>query len=156
MPREREPGKPLSKPRHEIAAREYAGGATENEAYEAAGFEPDRGNASRFFTSNDDVRERVEELLEQAALLAIDAAKVTKEVVLGGLLHEAINAKSDGARVQAWKHLGQSHVVGLFVGDDESSKLTTPKEIARAIAGNDEELYRRILTSVPLAPSEMV
>ena len=154
MPREREPGKPLTKPRHEIAAQKYAAGATEDEAYAAAGFVPDSGNASRLFTGNDSVRERVEELLEQAALLAVDTAKITKELVLGGLLHEAMNAKSDGARVQAWKYLGQSHVVALFVGEDENTRPQTVPEICRAIAKDNDELYRMLLTTMPLAPSE--
>ena len=154
MAREREPGKPLDNPRHEIAAQEYAAGATEADAYEAAGFEPNSGNASRLLKGNESVRERVEELLEQAAERAIDTVKITKELVLGLLLHEAINAKSDGARVQALKHLGQSNVVGLFVGDDENDKPKTVPEICRAIAGDDEDLYRRLLTTMPLAPSE--
>ena len=153
MPQEREPGKPLAKPRHEIAAQQYASGATELEAYKAAGFDPHRSNASRLISS-DSVQERVEELLEQAALLAVDAAKITKDVVLGGLLHEALHAKSDGARVQAWKHLGQTNVVALFVGDDENAKPKTAPEVARAIAGDNDELYRMLLTTMPLAPSE--
>ncbi len=45
-------------------------------------------------------------------------------------------------------------VVALFVGDDENAKPQTPKELARAIAGDNDELYRMILTTVPLAPSE--
>ena len=45
-------------------------------------------------------------------------------------------------------------VVALFVGDDPNARPQTPKEIARAIAGDDDDLYRRILTTVPLAPSE--
>ena len=154
MPREREPGEPLAKPRHERAAQERAAGATKDEAYEAAGFKPDRGNASRFFTSNDSIGERVDELLEQAALRAIETVKVTKELVMGLLLYEAINAKSDGARVQALKHLGQTNVVGLFVGDDENARPQTVPELCRTIAGGNDELYRMLLTTMPLAPSE--
>ena len=154
MASQREPGKPLARPRHEIAAQKYAAGATEDAAYAAAGFTPDSGNASRFFTGNDSVQERVEELLERAALLAVDAAKVTKELVLGGLLHEAMNAKSDNARVQAWKHLGQSHVVALFVPEGENAQQQSVPETLRAFAGDNDELYRMLLERIPLAPSE--
>ncbi len=154
MASQREPGKPLDNPRHEIAAQEYAGGATEAEAYETAGFVPDSGNASRLFTGNDSVRERVEELLEQAALMAVDAAAITKDVVLGLMLNEAINCKSDSARVMAIKTLGQTNVVGLFVGDDDNSKFQTVPELIRAFAGDNEKLYRMILTHMPLSPSE--
>ena len=153
MASQREPGKPLDNPRHEIAAREYAKGATELEAYEAAGFEPHRSNASRLISS-DSVQERIEELLEQAALLTVDTIKITKDVVLCGLLDKALNSKSDGASVLAWKTLAQTNVVGLFVGDDENAKPKTAPEVARAIAGDDDEFYRMILTRIPLAPSE--
>ena len=86
--------------------------------------------------------------------MAVDTAKITKELVCGLLLHEALNAKSDGARVLAIKTLGQTNVVGLFVDDDENAKLKTVPEICRAIAGDDDDLYRRLLTTMPLAPSE--
>ncbi len=154
MPREREPGKPLGNPRHEIAAQEYAGGATEAEAYETAGFVPDSGNASRLFTGNDSVRERVEELLERAALMAVDASRITKDVVLGLMLNEAINCKSDSARVMAIKTLGQTNVVALFVSEDENRNPKTAPELIRDFCGNNDELYRAILAHMPLAPSE--
>ena len=154
MPRERKPGKPLAKPRHEIAAQQYASGTTEADAYETAGFQPDRGNAARFFTANDAVRERVEELLEQAALMAVDASAITKDVVLGLMLNEAINCKSDSARVMAIKTLGQTNVVGLFVDDDENRKPQTVPEICRSIASDNDELYRMLLAHMPLSPSE--
>ena len=154
MTDEREPGKPLANTRHEIASRERAAGATKDEAYEAAGFQPDRANAHRLFTTNDDVRERVEELLEQAALMAVDASAITKDVVLGLMLNEAINCKSDSARVMAIKTLGQTNVVALFVSDDENNQLRTVPEIVRSFAGDNDELYRMLLAHMPLSPSE--
>ena len=153
MPRERRPGEPLDNARHERFAQARAAGKSATGAYEEAGYEPDSGHASRL-AGNGSVSERVTELLKEAERLAVDASKITKDMVLGGLLHEAMHAKSDGARVQAWKHLGQSNVVALFVGDDENRKPATPQECARAIAGDNDELYRMILTTVPLSPSE--
>ncbi len=153
MRRERRPGDPLDNARHERFAQGIASGQSATDAYDEAGYSANRGNASTL-KANQNVCERVNELLKEAERLAVDASKITKDMVLGGLLHEAMHAKSDGARVQAWKHLGQSNVIALFVGDDENSKPQTPKEIARAIAGDNDELYRQILTTVPLAPSE--
>lgn len=153
MTGERKPGEPLDNARHERFAQGVAAGKSATGAYEDAGYEPDTGHASRL-AGNGSVAERVEELLDRAALMAVDAAKITKDVVLGLLLHEALNAKADGARVLAIKTLGQTNVVGLFVGEDENSKLKTVPEICRVIAGDDDDLYRRLLTTMPLAPSE--
>ena len=97
----------------------------------------------------EDVRQRIAELQAEA----IDVAKLTPEVVLSGLFKEATTAESASARVAAWKLLG--NFAGLFVIDENSKPKTAP-EIARAIAGDDDELYRMILTRVPLAPSEKV
>ena len=47
MPREREPGKPLGNARHERFAQGVASGMSATGAYEDAGYEPDRGHASR-------------------------------------------------------------------------------------------------------------
>ena len=153
MPRERRPGEPLDNARHERFAHGIASGKSATDAYDEAGYSANRGNASTL-KANQNVSERVNELLKEAERLAVDASKITKDMVLGGLLHEAMYAKSDGARVQAWKHLGQSNVIALFVPDDENAKPKTAPENARAIAGDDDELYRMILTRVPLAPSE--
>ena len=153
MPSERKPGEPLANARHERFAQGVASGKSATGAYEEAGYESDSGHASRL-AGNGSVSERVNELLKEAQRLAVDASKITKDMVLGGLLHEAMHAKSDGARVQAWKHLGQSNVIGLFVGEDENTRPKTAPEIARAIAGDNDELYRMILTTVPMAPGE--
>ena len=153
MPREREPGEPLKNARHERFAQGVASGMSATGAYDEAGYRPDGRNAGKL-TKNDAVSERVEELLEQAALLAVDASRITKDVVLGLLLHEALNAKSDGARVLAIKTLGQTNVVGLFVDEDENARPKTVPEICRAIAGDNDDLYRMLLTTMPLAPSE--
>ena len=153
MASQREPGKPLANARHERFAQARAAGKSATGAYEEAGYEPDSGHASRL-AGNGSVFERVTELLKEAERLAVDASKITKDMVLGGLLHEAMHARSDGARVQAWKHLGQSNVIGLFVGDDENTRPKTVPEICRAIAGDNDDLYRMLLTTMPLAPSE--
>ncbi len=150
---EREPGKPLGNTRHERFAQARVAGMSATGAYEDAGYEPNRSHASRL-DSNGNVAERVEELLEQAALMAVDASRITKDVVLGLMLNEAVNCKSDSARVMAIKTLGQTNVVGLFVSDDENNQLRTVPEIVRSFAGDNDELYRMLLAHMPLSPSE--
>ena len=61
---------PLSNRRHELFAVALAGGATEQAAYEKAGYEGDRGNAARL-TANDSVRARVAELQGEVAKEAV-------------------------------------------------------------------------------------
>ena len=54
----------LSNQRHELFAQYLASGMTQDAAYEAAGYEPDRGNASRL-TAHDSVVARVQELQQE-------------------------------------------------------------------------------------------
>ena len=60
----------LGNPRHEAFARELAKGKSATEAYEIAGFKPDRKNAHRL-TTNDGVLTRVAELQSRAACRAV-------------------------------------------------------------------------------------
>lgn len=80
----------LPNAKHERFAQELAKGATADEAYQAAGYKPDRGNASRL-TANDSVQTRVAEIQERAAVRAeITVADLTKRLL-------AIAAKSETA-----------------------------------------------------------
>ena len=55
----------LKNPRHEIFAQRVASGMPAGSAYAAAGFQPDRGHASRL-ASNGNVSERITELQREA------------------------------------------------------------------------------------------
>lgn len=71
----------LSNPKHERFAQELAKGATADEAYQSAGYKPDRGNASRL-TANDNVQQRVAEIQERAAVRAeITVADLTARLL---------------------------------------------------------------------------
>ena len=153
MASRREPGKPLENARHERFAQGVASGMSATEAYDEAGYSENRGNAS-VLKAKQIIAERVDELLDLGAQQVVEKICLTKQAILDRLWHEACNARSDGARVLALKTLGQTNVIGLFVVDDQNAKLATPQECARAIAGDDDDLYRRILTRVPMAPSE--
>lgn len=67
----------LPNSRHERFAQELAKGRTADDAYAAAGFKPDRGNASRL-TANDSIKARVTEILARGA----ERAAITEEMVL--------------------------------------------------------------------------
>lgn len=56
----------LENPRHEKFAQLRAKGKTADEAYEGAGFKPNRGNAARL-NANDNIRKRIEEITSRVA-----------------------------------------------------------------------------------------
>lgn len=79
----------LENPKHERFAQELAKGKTADEAYAEAGYKPDRGNASRL-TANDNVKTRVAEIQERAAVRTeITVADITKRLL-------AIATKAEG------------------------------------------------------------
>lgn len=71
----------LGNPKHERFAQLLAKGLTADEAYEQAGYKPDRGNASRL-TANHNVQTRVAEIQERAAIRAeITVASITERLL---------------------------------------------------------------------------
>src|SRR5271165_2799718 len=64
---EREPGTPLENPKHEIFAQGIAKGLTLGEAYAAAGYVEDRGNAFRLQQMTT-VKDRIKELTAEAVV----------------------------------------------------------------------------------------
>ena len=77
----------LPNQRHELFAQELAKGKTADEAYELAGYKPDRGHASRM-ASNGNICARVEELLGRAA----DGVVLTKQWVIERLIENVDRA----------------------------------------------------------------
>jgi phage terminase small subunit len=83
---------PLANPKYELFAQELANGVTATQAYENAGFKPDRGNASRL-QQDDRIKQRVAQLLEErarkqakASEKAVQAMGLSKQWVLGKLV----------------------------------------------------------------------
>ena len=74
----------LKNAKHERVAQEIASGKTADEAYAAAGYKPDRGNASRL-TANDSIKERIAEILNGAA----SRVEIDKSWVLAKLRQNA-------------------------------------------------------------------
>lgn len=81
----------LSNARHERFSQEVAKGKTADEAYELAGFKPDRGNAARL-TAKDSISVRIAELLERAAVRTeITVASITDRLLAIAKKGEASN-----------------------------------------------------------------
>lgn len=93
----------LKNPRHEAFAQYLAKGAPADEAYQAAGFKPNRGNASRL-KANENVRTRVDEIVGRGAV----RAEATVERVL--------------------KELGRIGFADLRRAFDPSGRLLRPEE----------------------------
>lgn len=113
--------------RHERFAQELALGKTADEAYQLAGFEANRGNASRL-KANESVQARVAEIVESAALRAeITVARVLTELGKIGF--------SDIRRVVAW----HSQVnVAQIDNDADTEALVADGEIRFAVANQIE------------------
>lgn len=70
----------LSNARYEKFAQELAAGKSQTEAYEAAGYKPDRGNATKL-AARPEIQARVQQITAKSAVRA--------EVTLAGLIEEA-------------------------------------------------------------------
>lgn len=121
----------LPNPRHEAFAQALAKGKSADEAYQMAGFKPDRGNASRL-TANDSVQARVAELQGMAA----DRVVVDRQWVLTKLIENATNtqASNPGASNKALELIGKE--LGMFV--DRSENVNHNYEISDSPPSEDE------------------
>ena len=107
--------------RHELFAQELAKGKSASEAYELAGFQPDRGNASRL-QQQDDISQRIAEILSakesliaQSTAKAVEKLALTKEWVIAGLVENAQRALQrvavlDGDGVPTGEYRYEGHV----------------------------------------------
>lgn len=130
---------PLKNQRHELFAQGLAEGKTADEAYQVAGFEPHRGNASRL-SSNEIIRARVDELLERSAKrVEIDQAWVLSKLVenversMEGQVNPFRLANlGDGQTAAVWEYngsvankslelIGKSRGINMFVEKVEHS-----------------------------------
>lgn len=74
----------LKNARHEKFAQELAKGKTADEAYQKAGFKPNRGNAARL-KANESILKRVEEITGKINERVMDKLAITKERVAAEL-----------------------------------------------------------------------
>ena len=80
---------PLPRQKEELFAVNIASGMTTSEAYQAAGYKPDRANACRL-TTKDRIRQRITELQRQIAKKAqhavVKQATITREYLVEALI----------------------------------------------------------------------
>lgn len=82
----------LKNQKHEIFARAVAQGRTADQAYEEAGYKPNRHNASRLRNTNENVRARIEEIKGQKTEKVIEKAAISRIWVLDMLRENAERA----------------------------------------------------------------
>ena len=127
----------LTNQRHEVFAQELAKGASQTDAYEAAGYSRDRTGASRLST-NANIGERVAQLQHDAAeRTVLTIAGLTEELEEARKL--AISSKNASAAVSAT--MAKARLNGLLQqtaeppapAEPDLSELS-PRDIARRIA----------------------
>jgi phage terminase small subunit len=124
----------ISNPRHERFAQELAKGKTADEAYEAAGYAQNRGNATRL-KANESVVKRLSELQTRTAERAVvtaetliaEAEEIRKAAFAAGVYAAAIAAVKEkgvlaGVRVEKRDNTTR-HVTDI--SDDELAAIAT-------------------------------
>jgi phage terminase small subunit len=112
----------LTNAKHERFAQELAAGKTADEAYEAAGYAQNRGNAIRL-KANESVAARVAELQQRAA----DGVVLTRQWVIEQLIDNVTQAKKSGEKIdgatanRALELLGKE--LGMFVERVENTNV---------------------------------
>lgn len=108
----------LTNPRHERFVQELAKGKSQDEAYELAGFKPDRGNAARL-TANDSIRTRLAELQERAAIKTeMTVASVTERLLSIATKAEALS-EAAGLSVARAAMMDAAKLNGLVIDRKE-------------------------------------
>lgn len=110
----------LPNPRHEAFAQALASGKTADEAYQVAGYSPNRGNATTL-KANQSISKRVAELVEAAASKTVDALSFEAQDLfkrMESLIERAAEANDFKAAID-----GQKFVLRCF-GYEDSPTLT--------------------------------
>ena len=123
----------LRNARQERYCQLIASGVTQDKAYTEAGYKPSPPHASRL-ASKGNIRARIRELTAPA----VEKAQLTTEMVVEGLLKEAMDEDNNGsARVTAWNVLGK--ICGAVVEKRENkntSETTVTLEQRQAVIKN--------------------
>jgi phage terminase small subunit len=139
----------LQNARHEAFAQELARGKAAEAAYQAAGYKPDRGNASRL-TANDSIRARVAELKAQIADVVVrstgaDLARVVKEL-------ERV-AFSDIGKVSSWEPEVHETIEGSSGGKLITVTRTIHNRVTITPSDKIDEDTRAAVASINQTPS---
>jgi len=128
----------LSNPKHERFAQELFKGKTADEAYQIAGYQPSRKNASRLRTK-EDIQRRIAEYQS--------ASSMRVEVTVASLLQEAAEiqqaAKEAGQHSAAVAALtAKAKLAGLWVDKSETENVNTNYVVSGEPVDNVEDWER--------------
>jgi phage terminase small subunit len=140
----------LGNSRHELFAQELAKGKIPQDAYAAAGYKPDPGNAFRLQKKNV-TRQRVAELLTErdnvhvkATERAVEALAIDKAWTMRELMEEGKRASKAGqsaSAIRALELLGKE--IGMFIDRKEVTNFyatLSDAELDATIARLDREI----------------
>lgn len=124
----------LKNARHEMFAQAFAKGKSATEAYQDAGYKPDRKNAARL-TTNDDIRRRVAEIksrvAEKAEWTAADRLMALKSIFDASAADDrrtAIAAIAEANKMQGSYPPAQHRIAGPNGGPIQTVDLTNASE----------------------------
>jgi phage terminase small subunit len=123
----------LKNARHEKFAQELAKGKTADEAYQLAGFKPNRGNAARL-NANESIRERLAEIQGKGALKAeATVERVLKELSRIGFsdLRRVFDTNGRLLRPEEWD-------------DDTAAAVASVEVVTRSIGDGEVEHVHKI------------
>lgn len=135
----------LQNARHELFAQDWATGMSQEAAYKAAGYKPDRGAASRL-SANVSIKGRVRELQSRAAAdVVVSVASLTRELEHARLL--ALEKGQMSAAISAV--LAKARIHGLLDPNPETILPSTDetekgKTFAEMTAEERRQLARQI------------
>lgn len=120
----------LPNSRHEQFAQELAKGKTADEAYQAAGFKPNRGNAARL-KANESILNRVEQIraiiAEKAEWSAADRLSALKRISDASEINDprvAVSAIAEANKMQGTHAPSKQEVTGKGGGPIQTIDLT--------------------------------
>jgi 23S rRNA G2069 N7-methylase RlmK/C1962 C5-methylase RlmI len=126
----------LDNPKHERFAQCLAKGMTQEEAYQEAGYKPDRGAASRL-SANVNVQGRVAEILERAATRAeVTVADLTDRLMVVAKKAEDLGEAS-GLSVARAAFMDVAKLNGLVI--DRSKSEAVIRTLGQALDELDAE-----------------
>jgi phage terminase small subunit len=147
---------PLKNPRHERFAQELAKGATQDDAYVAAGFKPSRHHASRLAT-NGNIRTRVSELqskvAEKAEWSAAERLLMLKAIALANSDKDArvtVSAISEANKMQGSHAPAKAELTGKGGGPVQIADLSRLK----GMTAEELQVLERALVQIGIAEGD--
>lgn len=123
----------LKNPKHERFAQELAKGATADEAYVAAGYKPNRGNAARL-KANESILARVAAIQERGAVRAeITVARITESLL--EIAEEALKGSESSLGVARQSYMDVAKLNGLIVEKRAQAQVSL-EDLLRELDGD--------------------